>query len=62
MSMNPHPLAGISTALDLALLHAGYETGWWDENGRPSPWPDDIDEWRPTATEPITPTPDEPAY
>ena len=23
-------------------LAAGYETGWWDETGRPAPWPDDF--------------------
>ncbi|WP_299170032.1 hypothetical protein [uncultured Arthrobacter sp.] len=27
---------------DLALLAAGYETGWWDEHGRPAPWPEDF--------------------
>lgn len=27
MSIEFHPLAGISPAIDLALLHAGYETG-----------------------------------
>jgi hypothetical protein len=32
---------------DLALLAAGHDTGFWDEPGRPAPWPDDIDEWRP---------------
>ena len=25
---------------DLALLAAGYHTGFWDEYGRPAPWPD----------------------
>jgi hypothetical protein len=27
---------------DLADLAAGRETGWWDEQGRPAPWPDDF--------------------
>jgi hypothetical protein len=27
---------------DLALLAAGSETGWWDDNGVPAPWPDDF--------------------
>ena len=27
---------------DLALLAAGYDTGWWDEDGRPAPWPEDF--------------------
>ena len=39
---------------DLALLAAGHDTGFWDEHGRPAPWPDDIDEWRPATSEPIT--------
>lgn len=29
-----------------AALHAtGADTGFWDDQGRPAPWPDDIDEW-----------------
>ena len=39
---------------DLARLAAGYETGFWDEHGVPAPWPDDIDEWRPTTSEPVS--------
>ena len=35
----------------LHTLAAGHETGWWDDNGHPAPWPDDIldpdTEWRP---------------
>lgn len=27
---------------DLALLAAGLETGWWDDSGRPAPWPEDF--------------------
>ena len=27
---------------DLTLLAAGGETGWWDDRGRPAPWPDDF--------------------
>src|SRR5699024_12342578 len=27
-------------AQDLALLASGQETGWWDETGRPAPWPE----------------------
>jgi len=62
MSIEFHPLAGISPAIDLALLHAGYETGFWDDNGNPAPWPDDIDEWSPTTHDPITPEPGEPPF
>ena len=43
-----------------ARLHAtGHDSGFWDEHGRPAPWPDDIDEWRPVTGEPITPAPGE---
>ena len=44
---------------DLALLAAGYHTGFWDEYGRSAPWPDDITEWRPVTTQPITVDPGE---
>lgn len=44
---------------DRALLAAGYDTGFWDENGNPAPWPEDIDEWRPVTGEPITLEPGE---
>ena len=27
---------------DPTVLAAGNETGWWDDNGRPAPWPDDF--------------------
>jgi hypothetical protein len=39
-------------------LHAtGTDTGFWDDHGRPAPWPDDIDEWRPSSSEPFTTEP-----
>jgi hypothetical protein len=41
-------------ALNTALHATGADTGFWDEHGRPAPWPDDIDEWRPAISEPIT--------
>lgn len=29
-----------------AALHAtDAEIGFWDDNGRPAPWPDDIEDW-----------------
>ncbi|MDQ0093388.1 hypothetical protein [Paeniglutamicibacter psychrophenolicus] len=45
---------------DLVLLAAGHETGWWDEHGRPAPWPEDFwlpdgtisPAWQPTGTTP----------
>jgi hypothetical protein len=49
-------------ALNLALLAIGTETGFWDERGRPAPWPDDIHEWRPCTSEPATPTQGEQPY
>ena len=39
--------------LNAALLATGADTGFWDETGRPAPWPDDIDEWRPSTNEPL---------
>jgi hypothetical protein len=39
----------------LALLDTAHETGFWDDNGRPAPWPDDIDEWSPTTNDPSIP-------
>ena len=36
---------------------AGNETGWWDDDGTPAPWPDDFPQnWRP-ETHHITPEP-----
>jgi hypothetical protein len=52
-------LTGMS---DLTLLALGYETGFWNDNGRPAPWPDDIDEWSPTTHEPLTFQPGEPPF
>ncbi|NMO57908.1 hypothetical protein HH310_42965 [Actinoplanes sp. TBRC 11911] len=42
-----------------ALLADNIETGWWDNHGRPAPWPDDIDQWQPVTGEPTTKKPDE---
>jgi hypothetical protein len=47
---------------DLALLDIGHETGFWDDHGRPAPWPDDIDEWSPTTHQPLTLQPGEPPF
>jgi len=41
-------------------LHANSSyTGFWDDHGRPAPWPDDIDEWRLSTSEPFTTEPGE---
>jgi hypothetical protein len=45
-----------------AALHAGVETGFWDDQGRPAPWPDDIDDWEPDTADPITPEPGQPTF
>jgi hypothetical protein len=54
--MNPPPFPDPRQRAELntALLTTGDETGFWDERGRPAPWPDDIDEWRPATTAPVT--------
>jgi hypothetical protein len=46
-------------ALNAALLTHNIETGFWDEHGRPAPWPDDIDQWQPETGEPVTRKPGE---
>jgi hypothetical protein len=33
---------GFTQAEYLRALRAGYETGWWDDNGVPAPWPEDF--------------------
>ena len=46
-------------ALNAALYTTRAETGFWDNQGRPAPWPDDIDEWRPATAELISLQPGE---
>jgi hypothetical protein len=45
---------------DLVILEAGGYTGWWDDHGRPAPWPDDFLDpdsgWQPAGGE-TTPEP-----
>lgn len=36
---HPH---GRTREEDLAILADGGETGWWDDSGRPAPWPDNF--------------------
>jgi hypothetical protein len=38
------------TALTTALVDANTETGFWDDHGRPAPWPEDIEDWTPTTS------------
>ena len=42
-----------------ALFADNIETGFWDDQGRPAPWPDDIDQWQPETGEPTTRQPGE---
>jgi hypothetical protein len=52
----PHPdvptRAG-RKARNIALL-AGVETGFWDDHGRPAPWPDDVEDWTLDTHQPHT--------
>jgi len=36
---HPH---GRTREQDLQILADGGETGWWDDTGRPAPWPEDF--------------------
>ena len=42
---------GHTPAEYLRALNAGHETGWWDDNGVPAPWPEDFPDpnsgWQP---------------
>ena len=33
--------------LNAALLAGTAESGFWDDDGKPAPWPDDIEGWTP---------------
>ena len=46
-------------ALNAALFATGAETGFWDDQGSPAPWPDDIDQWTPSTGGPATHEPGE---
>ena len=41
-------------ARNAALPADNTETGFWDDQGRPAPWPDDIDQWQPETSDPTT--------
>ena len=49
-------------ARNAALLADNIETGFWDDQGRPAPWPDDIDDWAPATYEPVIPEPGQPPF
>ena len=45
MTTNPPfelPGPGLTRQAYLELLAAGHDTGWWDEHGKPAPWPKDF--------------------
>jgi len=45
-----------------AELAAGTETGWWDDDGIPAPWPENFPQnWRPETHE-INSEPEQPAF
>ena len=44
-------------ARSAALFTDNIETGFWVDQGRVAPWPDDIDEWTYHFPEPRTPEP-----
>jgi hypothetical protein len=45
--------------LDAALHVTGADSGFRDDHGRPAPWPEDIDEWRPSTNESVKLAPGE---
>ena len=49
-------------ALNAALHTTGAETGFWDDDGRPAPWPDDIEEWEPETNQPAPRRQGEPPF
>lgn len=49
-------------ARNAALFADNIETGFWDDQGRVAPWPDDIDEWAPETNDPRTPNAGQPPF
>jgi hypothetical protein len=47
------PFLAEREVLNAALVAVGAETGFWNDQGRPAPWPDDVDEWVPAVAEPV---------
>ena len=56
---DPRHQSDLASLRDRAPLDAGQETGFWDDNGRPAPWPHDIDQWRPSINQASNPNPKE---
>lgn len=49
-------------AANQALHTTGTETGFFDADGRPAPWPDDIDDWAPDTARPAPTEPGQPPF
>jgi hypothetical protein len=49
-------------ARNAALFADNIETGFWDDQGRVAPWPDDIDEWTYDSPKSVTPEPGQPPF
>jgi hypothetical protein len=49
-------------ARNAALFADSIETGFWDDQGRVAPWPDDVDEWTSATSELATYYPGEPPF
>jgi hypothetical protein len=49
-------------ARNVALFADNIETGFWDDQGRVAPWPDDIDEWVCISYNPRTSDPGQPPF
>jgi hypothetical protein len=63
MTIFHFPPLGLPEHEYLAMLTAGDETGWWDENGQPAPWPEDFpDGWQPSTWAPTPLQPGEPPF
>jgi hypothetical protein len=56
----PHPEIpdpATRQARNAALTATGADTGFWDDHGRPAPWPNDIEHWAPAVSAPTAPEP-----
>jgi hypothetical protein len=56
----PNPTERAARNADLTAT--GTETGFWDNHGRPAPWPDDIDQWQPDTSEHTIKKPGQPLF
>lgn len=56
------PDAAERTRLNAAMITEHTETGWYDDTGRPAPWPDDFNDWRPATSNNPTPPDRQPPF